>query len=207
MTQPWKPSEPKAHDRGRNRADPTLVPRHEGPLPREVKSYLIEKHALFVSPSQIRKDLAKDFGIIIDDRTIDNYNVDSPRARVGKKLASQFHAIRKAYVERVATHGLYHQAHRLALIGQVVEKATHSRDYNAALKGLELAAKEVGGAMTGSHTVKHEGMIAHVNLSPEDARREVADRLRSLVDGGELERLSAPDTHDMRTDEGQELSE
>ena len=193
MTKPWQPAGSKPKEKGKGVADPTLVPALDGPLPHEVKVYLVEKHALFTSPAQIRKDLAKDFGIRIDDRTIDNYNPDSPRCRIGRKLQAQFHEVRKAYTERVASHGLYHQAHRLALLTQVVEKATNSRDYTAALKGLELAAKEVGGALTGQQTVRHEGMIAHVNLSPEEARAEVADRLRALVDGGELQALPTPE--------------
>jgi hypothetical protein len=71
-----------------------------------------------------------------------------------------------------------HQAHRLRLIGDIVSKATTAKDFGNALKGLELAAKEMGGLGT---VVEHKGIVSHVHGSIEDARRELADRLRGAL--------------------------
>ncbi len=80
----------------------------------------------------------------------------------------------------------------------MVEKATKSKDYNAALKGLELAAKEMGGVLEGKTTVRHEGSVAHVHGSLEDMRLELAMRLAQHVDGGtRLAHDPAPQAQDV----------
>jgi hypothetical protein len=86
-----------------------------------------------------------------------------------------------------------HQAHRLRRYETLVDKAEKAKDFSAALKGLELAAKEMGGVLEGRTTVKHEGSVEHRHLSIEDQRAELAMRLSAVIEGGTLHALPAPD--------------
>jgi hypothetical protein len=156
-------------------AEPSLARRG---LTHEQKADMIEMFARFQSVSQVADMLKKDHGVTLDRRTIESFNPDSHRCRIGKRLKSLFILQRKAYVEECAKVAVSHQAHRLRLIGTIVEKAEKAKDFGNALKGLELAAKEMGGL---SQTIEHKGMVAHVHGTVEDARRELADRLRQLI--------------------------
>lgn len=111
---------------------------------------------------------------------------------MGQALRTLFDETRKRYVTDVASVAIAHQAHRLRLVSRVVEKATNSKDYAAALKGLELAAKEMGGALTAQHVVRHEGTVGHVHATVEEARRELAARLSTVVAGGLLLSVATP---------------
>jgi hypothetical protein len=156
-----------------------LFPERRG-LDPAIKSRMIELFAHFQGVSQVADTIKREYGLAIDRRTVEGFNPDSPRAKVGKRLRSLFDQHRKAYVEAVAKQGVAHQAHRLKLIGDLVEKASNSKDFNAALRGLELAAKEMGAGQT--TTVKHEGVISHVHGSIEDAKAELAMRLAAFVE-------------------------
>jgi hypothetical protein len=156
-------------------ADPTHERRG---LPHEIKALMVEMFAQFQSVSHISDTLKRDHGLVIDRRTIESFNPDSHHCRIGKRLKSLFNSQREAYIKECAKVAVSHQAHRLRLIGQIVDKATTAKDFGNALKGLELAAKEMGGL---SQKVEHTGIVSHVHGSIEDARREVADRLRALV--------------------------
>lgn len=169
-------------------------PRGLDPL---VKARMIELFALFQGVSQVELAIKREFGLSLDRRTIEGFNPDSVRSRVGKRLRRMFDQHRAAYVEAVAKQGVAHQAHRLKLIGDLVEKASNSKDFNAALRGLELAAKEVGG-LASVQTVRHEGTVghAHVHASIDDAKAELAMRLSSFVDAMPALSLPSPATVD-----------
>lgn len=147
-------------------------------LSHEIKADMIEMFARFQSVSQVADMLKKDHGVVLDRRTIESFNPDSHRCRVGKRLKSLFKLHRDAYIKEAAKVAVSHQAHRLRLIGEIVDKATTAKDFGNALKGLELAAKEMGGL---AQEVKHTGVVSHVHGTVEEARRELADRLRTLV--------------------------
>ena len=147
-------------------------------LSTEIKEFMVESFAHFKSVNFIYDEILSRYGVKLDRRTIENFNPDSRRCVIGKRLKSLFISQRKAYIEECAKVAVSHQAHRLRLIGDIVAKATTAKDFSNALKGLELAAKEMGGL---SQKVEHTGIVAHVHGSVEDARREVADRLRALM--------------------------
>ncbi len=153
-------------------------------LTHEIKSRMVELFAQFQSVSQVGDVLKSEYGLTLDRRTIEAFNPDSPRCRIGKRLISLFNSHRDAYIKECAKHGVAHQAHRLKLIGQIVDKATTAKDFANALKGLELAAKEMGGL---SQKVEHTGTVSHVHGTVEEARRELADRLKALVPTIDLE--------------------
>lgn len=192
QTQETKPNgEKKETDavverQGGKLAEPSPVRRS---LPSPIKFRMVELFAQFLSVSEVRDQIVEEYQVLIDLRTVGMYNPALKSATVGRKLRAHYDACRKLYVERSTDMAVAHQSHRLKLIGRIVEKATNSRDYAAALKGLELAAKEMG-AYSQTTVVQHTGAIAHVHGTVEEARAEVAMRLQAMVDAGTL--LPAP---------------
>lgn len=166
-------------------------PRHQETLENPVKLRIIELFAMFYTAASIKAQIELEHGISLDIKQIASYDPTKKSSAIGKKLRAVFEEVRADYVSKASEMAMAHQAHRLRLIGEVVEKATNSADFSAALKGLELAAKEMGGVLEGRTVVRHEGAVAHVHGTIEDARQEVAMRLQSLVDGGLL--LPQPD--------------
>jgi len=170
-----------------NRSEPL----HEGKgLPIEIKRFIVESFACFQDVGSIQRELVKRFGLSLDARWIAKYDARRATAQLGRGLRAYYDQCRKAYVEGVAEVAIAHQAHRLRLLSRVVDKATTSRDYGNAIKGLELAAKEMGGVLSGQHVVRHEGTIGHVHATVEEARAEITARLTQVVEGGLL--LAAP---------------
>ena len=138
----------------------------------------------------IQREVSNRFGLMLDLRALARYDAQRPNAQLGRSLRTYYAECRKAYIEGVRDVAISHQAHRLRLVSRIVDKATTSKDYANALKGLELAAKEMGGVLAGQHVVRHEGQIAHVHATLDEARAEVAARLAQVIDGGLL--LPAP---------------
>jgi hypothetical protein len=150
----------------------------------EVKRRLVELFATFHTVSNVVAMIEKEFGLILDARQAIVFNADHYACRMGKTLRAYFDKVREHHIGHVSKVAISHQAQRLRLLSGIVEKAEKSKDFNAALKGLELAAKEMGGMMDASvaRKVEHSGAVAHVHGTVEDARAEVAMRLRSMVE-------------------------
>ena len=188
-----KKTETKAE--GKNGSDLILEARG---LTLEQKRFIVESFACFQGVNEIAAGLKQRWNVKLDQRHIATYDARRPTARLGRGLRLYYDQCRKAYVEGVAEVAIAHQAHRLRLVTRIVEKATTSKDYAAALKGLELAAKEMGGALSGHTTVRHEGMIGHVHATVEEARAELAARLTQVVEGGTM--LAISTAHGTHTD-------
>lgn len=174
-------------------ADPNLVP---STLAIAGKRRIVELWATFHTLSQVREIMRAETGLTWPDSTLIYYDVGRSNSRASPQLKAFYADTRKRYVEEAKDVAIAHQAHRLRKLEDIVEKATKSKDYNAALKGIELAAKEMGGL---TQTVKHEGVVGHIHAhqhSIEDARSEVALRLQQLVDGMALGTVDTGQTVD-----------
>jgi len=167
-------------------------------LSSEQKKFIVESFACFQPLTAIEAELAKRWNVKLDRRHLAAFDAGRADARIGRRLKAYYAECRQAYIAGVAEVAISHQSHRLRLVGRIVEKATTSKDYNAALKGLELAAKEMGGALSGHTTVRHEGMIGHVHATVEEARAELAARLTQVVEGGTM--LAISTAHGTHTD-------
>jgi hypothetical protein len=148
----------------------------------------------------IRDTLRSETGLLIPDHTLRYYDPWRAGSKLSPKLKAYGDEVRKAYVERATDVAIAHQAHRLRKLEAIIEGATKSKDYGNAIKGLELAAKEMGGTLAGQHTVTHKGAVAHVHGSIDDMRSELAMRLTTLADAMAL---PAPATAEGETLEGE----
>ena len=168
-----------ATTKGKRRADPLPV---QTSLPRRLKLQVIEKLATFHDFKEVNAWLAEEHGVQLDRRIVHRWNLDHSDCRLSETDRAFFASVRNAYVSDRSKVALAHQVHRLKLVEKLVEKATNSKDYGAALKGLELAAKEMGGVLEGRTTVTHQGAVAHVHGTTEDLRAELAMRLAAMAD-------------------------
>ena len=165
---------------GKNLVEPIPV---RTPLSAAGKRRCVELWATFHTLSQVRDTMAKECGFPIPDSTLLHYDPTRPGNKLHPKLKAYHAEVRKEYIERSANVAIAHQAHRLRKLENIIESATKSKDYTAALKGIELAAKEMGGL---TQTVRHEGRVEqahlHVHGTTEDMRTELAMRLAALAD-------------------------
>lgn len=178
------------------RAGETEVGEHGRLLPvttltDDMKHRLVELNAQFHGVLAVASIFEREFGVPIDTRTVRNYDASRREQRMGKRLQKLFWTIRDAYVRDTARIGISHQNHRLKMLERIVASAESMGDYAAALKGLEQAAKEMGGVLTNVSKTKVEGQVAHMHMSLEDARAELAQRLRAAMDGGTLKAIEA----------------
>ena len=179
--------------KGEKRVEPILGQRG---LPMAIKRRMVELFATFHPLTVVVATIEAEFGRSVDRRHATTFDGDHLNCRLGKGLRAYFDAVRQDHVANVSKVAIAHQGQRLRLIGKLVEKAEKSKDYAAALKGLELAAKEMGGVMDASiaRKVEHTGTVGHVHASVDDARAEVAMRLRQMVEAQPL--LPSPEVQD-----------
>lgn len=175
---------------GENGALPIPVRRR---LPREVQNRIVVLFAQFHRLSQVKRAILDEFGLDMDERDLGHYDASKPSARVGRRLRELFAAAREAYIGETANVAISHQNHRLRLIEKLIDKAETAKEFDVALKGLRLAAEEMGGGLTKERVIKHEGAIEHRHLSVEDARAELAMRLSAVIDGGSLQPIPIED--------------
>jgi hypothetical protein len=157
-------------------------------LPHAVKARIVTLFAQYQGLGAIQKAIESEFGLRIGKSTIAHYDPTAARVRLSRRLLSLFEDARAAYVGDFTRIGIAQQNHRLRLIERLVEKAETAKEFAAAAKLLELAAKEMGGALT--NVSKTEAKVVH--LSGADARAELAARLSAAIDGGTLTPLPSP---------------
>ena len=166
-----------------NRERPQLVQRG---LPSEVKRRIVILFAQFQRVNDIHRTIVAEFGMDLDLRTIAHYDPDRPQARIGQGLRKLHASAREAWCGETAKIGISFQGQRLRLIEKAIEGAERSKDWGNVAKLIELAAKERGGVLTNVSKVEHGGAVAQVHMTADEARNELAARLRGVLDGGTL---------------------
>lgn len=165
--------------KGGNGVVPSLV---RGRLTTAMRNRIIEMFAQFQSVRAIREAIKSEFGRVLADATISHYDPTRASCQLSKEQRAQFDALRASYIDSAKDVAIAHQAHRLRKYEEIYDKSLKARDFSAALKAMELAAKELGGVMTNQSTVKHEGNVTHRHLTPQDAKAELAMRLTAMVE-------------------------
>lgn len=174
------------------------------PISTEMKRRMVILFAQFHTVSQVQKAITAEFGVELDRRTVQGYDLNGPHPRVGARLRTLFESVRSEWIGEAARVGISHQTHRLRILERLIDKAEAAREYDVAGKLLEQAAKEMGGVLTNITKHKHEGKVGHFVMSPEDARQELAMRLNQIVEGGELQALPAPSSEQEQVIENKE---
>lgn len=161
-------------------------------LPLEVRHRVIELYAQFQTTSTVKELILKEFDLDLGFTTLRHYDLGATGIRRSPRITLQLEQARAAYVASAANMAMAHQVHRLRNYQDVYDKALKAKDFSAALKAMELAAKEMGGVLTNATTVKHEGAVEHRHLSIGDAKAELAMRLSAAIDMGVLDVVATP---------------
>jgi len=147
-----------------------------------MRNRIIELFAQFQTVSIVRATIKAEFGRTLSDATLSHYDATRACSKLSQEQREQFTTLRASYIDSAKDVAIAHQAHRLRRYEEVYDKALKGRDYGAALKAMELAAKELGGAMTNASTVVHKGQVEHRHLSAHDAKEELAMRLTAMLE-------------------------
>lgn len=168
-------------------------------IPENVKERIVELFATFHTHRQVLEIIREEYHMDISRHTLAIYDPERVACQLGKRLRRYYSTVRERYSTSASQTAMAHQAHRLRQLENIVDLATRAKDFSSAIKALELAGKEMGGLLQAGNskvTVEHTGTIGHVHATVEEARREVAMRLASLMERTpELQAaLPAPDT-------------
>lgn len=161
-------------------------------IPVHIKRRIVELFAQFQRISEVTATIKEEFGLVISHDVARHYEVDGSRCRCSRKLRAYHAEVRQRYIADTSQIAIAHQTHRLKVLQSLVDKATTAKEFAVAMKGLEQAAKEMGGVLTNQTKVTHEGRVEHRHLSIDDAREELAQRLAAAIDGGTLRALPVP---------------
>jgi hypothetical protein len=161
-------------------------------LPIEIRRRIVELFATFQPLNSIIETIKDEFGQTLHRDTVRHYDPTRLNSKLSPSMVALFNEVRTRYVEQSTSVAIAHQAHRLRRYETIIDKAERAKDFSSALKGLELAAKEMGGVLTNVSRTEVKGQIEHRHLSIEDAKAELAMRLQSAIEGGTLTPLPSP---------------
>ena len=153
-------------------------------LSEEVKIFIVTRWAMFDKATEIMHAVKEEFGVDITVENAKFYRIDGPSSKaVGKKWRILFDETRKKYLEELASHPVAHRAYRIAQLGKITEEAMKAKNYKLAQSAMEQAAKETGNAFTNEINVK--GGVKHTveDVTPEERRAFVMDRLANALNG------------------------
>lgn len=115
----------------------------------EVKTYAIQRLAMFDSPSTVVEACRNEFGIDVPRQTIESLD---PTKRSGKGLAKKwmklFEVTRAKFLEDTCSIAVSHKTVRLHRLQRLADRAESMGNITLAASLLEQAAKEMGDAYT-----------------------------------------------------------
>lgn len=128
-----------------------------GKLSDNHKKWIVTHLAMFYSPTQVwRMFLAEFPGTTVSLQAIGHYDPTRPGVKQnppGKEWIALFHATRDEYLRQQARIGITHQTNRLHRLDRMASLAEQQGNLGLAKEIIELAAKEVGGALTNRRVV------------------------------------------------------
>ncbi|MEM6326352.1 MAG: DUF2280 domain-containing protein [Bacteroidota bacterium] len=112
------------------------------------KRYLVQRLAVFDSPSEAADALFEEHGVRIDRRQAGNYDAEQPHARqrLAKSLVALFDETRERFTREVESIPIAQKAYRLRRLDENERQARRMRNLRLSNETLKQAAQEVGGA-------------------------------------------------------------
>lgn len=151
----------------------------------KVKEFIVTRHALYDTPKQIGAALKEEFGLDLPRQQISNYNPKNSTARNGnlsRRLIAIYEATRARFNETVDDIPISQRSYRLRKLGQMFDAAFDKGAFVVAAGLLEQAAKEVGDTFTNKREVRGSVTVVHDDLSTEDKRTALVDRMADAAD-------------------------
>lgn len=135
-----------------------IVKRH--PVPHDVVVRVIQYFATWTPAPEIALKIHEEFGLDVQAWQLFAYDPDRPSGKdLPEELLNLHQEYREKYRDAIGDIPIANQVYRLKELQRMYDKATSELKPNAniALKALEAAAKETGGAYRRMLTVEHTG--------------------------------------------------
>lgn len=151
-------------------------------LSADIKLFIVQSLARFSTPAEVVALVQDDFGVETSIQQVRTYNPAHPKFEAGEKWRPIFDALRKSYLEDLASIPIASKAYRLNALQKNYERAVRVGNLHMANAILEQAAKEVGGILTNARSVKLESdELGFRALTPEERRIRVSEILREAI--------------------------
>ncbi len=154
-------------------------------LTEAVKRRIVEHLACYCTHGEVVDLIRQEFGITLTTRHVRAYDPQSFQFVGGTRWIAYHKLVRQRFEAEIAPVPIAHRAYRVKQLDAIFEKAMRADDLLEARAALEQAAKEMGGVFT--NVSKSAGVVAHDatgidDLSPEERRNMLADRLRQAAE-------------------------
>jgi len=125
-------------------------------LSNEVKSFIVQGLATYMTPTQVADAVADEFGETITRQTVAKHNPTKPAGKdLGQEWVELFHECRKTFQEDLQAIPIANKAYRLTLLNDMALDALKSKNRPLVASLVEQAAKEVGDVYTNKKALDH----------------------------------------------------
>lgn len=148
--------------------------------------------ATFLSPTEVKAELRKDFRVDVSLRQIVYYDATSKNPDLAQTWIDLFTSTREHYLSDLEEIPISHRAIRLRRLERMEHKAEERGNYALAMQILEQVAKEMGGFYANRQKIEHTGadgkplrpsVINVVLVDPKGDRPRVEVKHSSSIDG------------------------
>lgn len=128
-------------------------------LSHDVKVFIVQRLAMYDTPTQVADAVKETFGVEIDRRQAETYDAERPGEKPAKRWIALYEATRTRFLESVSDIPIANRAVRLRRLERMACAAEAKRNYPLAAQLHEQAAKEVGDYYTNTRNLAHSGVI------------------------------------------------
>ena len=126
-------------------------------LSNEVKSFIVQGLATYMTPTQVVDAVADEFGETVVRQTVAKHDPTKPAGKdLGQEWVELFHECRKTFQEDLQAIPIANKAYRLNMLDRMARDAEKSKNRPLAASLLEQAAKEVGEVFTNKQKLDHQ---------------------------------------------------
>ncbi len=121
----------------------------------EHKTFIVQRLAMYDTPSQVAEAVKEEFGVTIDRQLVRCYN--PTQVQPAKKWTAIFEATRDSFLESLSDIPIAQRSVRLRVLDRIRHKVELNQDYVLVCQILEQVAKEVGDVYTNRQKLEHMG--------------------------------------------------
>ena len=126
-------------------------------LTNEVKAFIVQGLATYMTPTQVADAVADEFGETITRQTVAKHDPTKPAGKdLGQEWVELFHECRKTFQEDLQSIPIANKAYRLNMLDRMARDAEKSKNRPLAAALAEQAAKEMGEVFTNKQKLDHQ---------------------------------------------------
>lgn len=123
----------------------------------EVKSFIVQGLATYMTPTQVADAVADEFGETVVRQTVAKHDPTKPAGKdLGQEWVELFHECRKTFQEDLQAIPIANKAYRLSLLNDMAIDALKSKNRPLVAALAEQAAKEMGEVFTNKQKLDHQ---------------------------------------------------